>query len=72
MSMLQRKRTSPPRFIQAKRAGVCPETGKSIAIGDQIAWFPETQKAYHCDSQAADGLRAQAFATSFQMADANY
>lgn len=72
MSMPQRKRASKPQFIQAKRAGVCPETGKAIAPGDQIAWFPATQKAYHCDSRAAEDLRAQAFATSFQMADANY
>lgn len=72
MAMPKRNLSHPPRFITAKRAGVCPETGKSIAIGDQIAWFPATQKAYHSDSRSADGLRAQAFATSFQMADANY
>lgn len=72
MAMPKRKLSQPPRFITAKRPGVCPESGKPIAIGDQIAWFPATQQAYHSDSRSADELRARTFASAFQMADANY
>lgn len=61
-----------PRFIKAKRPGTCPETGKAIQVGDEIAWFPATQKSFHADSRAASDLRGQQFAQAYHMADANY
>lgn len=71
--MFNRRKPLPaPRFIKAKRPGVCPETGKAIQVGDEIAWFPETQKAFHEDSRAASELRGQQFAQAYNMADANY
>ena len=62
----------PPRFITAKQPGTCPETGKPIAIGDTIAWYPATRKAFHNDSKAASDLRGLEFAKAWNMADANY
>lgn len=63
---------SSPRFITAKQAGICPETAKPIAIGDTIAWYPATGRAFHIDSRAACDLRAQQFASTWQMLDINH
>lgn len=71
--MFRRLRPSPsPRFMQAKKPSTCPETGKAIAVGDTIAWFPASAKAFHTDSKAASDLRSQQFADSWALADANY
>jgi hypothetical protein len=62
----------PPRFICAKKASTCPETGKPISVGETIAWFPASGKAFHNDSKAASDLRSQQFAQNWHLADANY
>lgn len=62
----------PPRFIRAKQAGTCPETGKPIVVGETIAWFPASGKAFHNDSKAASDLRSQQFADSWNLYDANH
>jgi len=61
-----------PCFIKARRAGICPETGKAISPGDSIAWFPSKKQAYHESSKAADQVRGLEFAAAFNMPDANY
>ena len=61
-----------PRFITAKFASVCPETGKQINKGDQIVYYPRSKSAYHIDSNAADELRGMQFNDAFNMPDANY
>ena len=40
-----------PRFITAKYAGVCAETGAAINIGDKVLYHPEGQKVYCKDSK---------------------
>jgi hypothetical protein len=66
------KAVQTPRFITAKCSGTCPETGKPIAVGDNVAWFPASGRAFHTDSKAASDLRSQQFADSWALADANY
>lgn len=71
--MFRRRHPPPsPTFIKAKRAGTCPETAKPIAVGDTVAWYPASGKAFHQDSKAASDLRAQHFASAWQMPDASY
>lgn len=71
--MFKRRKPLPaPRFIKAKRSGTCPETGKTIQVGDEVAWYPSSQQAFHEDSRAASELRGQQFAQAYHMADANY
>lgn len=67
-----RRIDSSPRFIRARFASTCPETGKPIRVGDEIAYYPATQKAYHADSKAAADLRSQLFAAANCMADAEW
>ena len=67
-----RRAAQPPRFITATREGVCAETGKPIAIGDTIAWFPASRRAFHNDSKSASDLRSQQFADAWHLADANH
>lgn len=61
-----------PYFTSARFNSVCPETGKAIGIGDQIAYFPDTRKAYHDQSEHASIVRGLEFSAAFNMADANY
>jgi len=65
-------RTKTPYFTTARFNSVCPETGKAIGIGDRIAYFPATRKAYHEISASADRVRALEFSACYGMADANY
>lgn len=65
-------RTTAPFFMSARFPGTCPETGKAIAKGDRIAYFPAQRRAYHADSKTAAELRESQFARSWGMADANY
>lgn len=71
---MRRSRTvsRDPFLMTAKFSSVCPETGKTINAGDQIAYFPSTRRAYHSESRAAMQLREQMFAKSWNMADANW
>lgn len=68
----RRTANTRPYFTRALFASTCPETGKAIKKGDEIAYYPATKKAYHIDSQSADSLRGLEFAQANAMADANY
>ncbi|MFA7209663.1 MAG: hypothetical protein WC120_05315 [Parcubacteria group bacterium] len=61
-----------PYFCKARFAGTCPETGKPIRKGDEIAYFPRDRKAYHADSKAADQVREMMFNKCYGMDDANW
>ncbi len=71
-SARMRRANAAPCFITARRAGICPETGKAINPGDSIAWFPSSKQAYHESSQAAGQVRGLEFAAAYNMPDANY
>lgn len=66
------KHNRPPYFTNARFNSTCPETGLAIKTGDEIAYFPETKKAYHRQSKNAEIVRALEFSRSWGMADANY
>lgn len=66
------KYRKPPYFTTARFFSTCPETGKKIGIGDRIAYFPETKKAYHDQSEHASIVRGLEFSAAFNMADTNY
>lgn len=59
-------------FLKARFSSVCPETGKTIAKGDECAYFPRERKAYHSESKAAEQVRELKFAKAWNMADANW
>ena len=61
-----------PYFTTARFASTCPETGKPIRKGDQIAYFPWDRLAFHAESKAAEQIRALQFSASWGMADANW
>lgn len=42
-----------PRYITARFASTCPETGKPIRKGDDCLYYPDSRKAYHVDSKTA-------------------
>lgn len=52
-----RRCDQPPRLMKALFPSVCPETGRAIKRGDQIAYFPARRKAYHSESQSAALVR---------------
>ena len=60
------------RIIIAQREGLCPETGKVFKAGEEVVYDPLSKLAYHQDSQIANDLRAQQFAQTWNMSDANY
>lgn len=61
-----------PYFTIARFNSVCPETGKPIKKGDEIAYYPLTKKAFHKDSKAYEQVKLLEFNDSFNMMDANY
>jgi len=61
-----------PRFIEAKFASTCPETGLAIKKGDTVAYYPKERKAYHASSKAAEVVRAADFAKAWKMGDADW
>jgi hypothetical protein len=61
-----------PYFTKARFDSVCPETGKEIKKGDEIAYYPRTKKAYHTASKAAADIRAMQFSEAFNLTDANW
>lgn len=69
---MRHHRYTLPEFITARYPGTCPETGKTWKKGDTIAWFPDTRKAYHQESKAAEQIRGRQFAQCYGMADADY
>jgi hypothetical protein len=67
-----RYRNTQPCFIIARFASTCPETGKPIAKGDTIAYYPNDRRAFHESSQSAENVRALQFSKTWEMADANW
>ena len=67
-----RQRNTTPYFTTARFDSVCPETGKRIAKGERIAYFPANRRAYAESSKAAEQLRGLEFASAYAMPDANY
>ena len=61
-----------PYLTRARFASTCPETGRPIRKGDEIAYFPRTRTAFHVESKSADQVRALSFAAAYGMADANW
>jgi hypothetical protein len=68
----RRRSNARPYMTKARFDSTCPETGKDIKKGDDIAYFPALKKAYHSDSQSAETVRGLDFAEANGMADANY
>ncbi|WP_043588454.1 hypothetical protein [Geminisphaera colitermitum] len=66
----------PPRIMPARFASTCPETGKPIRKGDEIAYFPDERKAYHAESGKAqrlrDDIRAREATAALGLADADW
>lgn len=69
---MRRHHNQPPRLMTARFDSTCPETGKPIKRGDQVAYYPATKRAYHESSKAAAEVRGMAFSEAYAMADANY
>ena len=61
-----------PYFTTARFNSVCPETGKAIRKGDDIAYFPYNRKAYHVDSRSAEQVRGMQFSSNSGMMDADW
>ena len=61
-----------PYFLKARFKSVCPDTGKVIENGDECCYFQKARKAYHKDSEAANGAREMKFAEAYGMGDANW
>ena len=40
-----------PRFLTARYAGVCAETGAAIKVGDKVLYHPEGPKVYCANSK---------------------
>jgi hypothetical protein len=64
-------RKNGPYFTKARFDSICPETGKQIKKGDEIACYPRTKEAFHSDSKAAEELRSMQGSRAFGLADAN-
>jgi hypothetical protein len=61
-----------PYFTKARFDSICPETGKQIKKGDEIAYYPRHKKAFHVESKSADNLRGMQAAKAFGLADADW
>lgn len=58
------RNTIKARIMQAKYASICPETGKNIKVGDYIAYFYDSKKAYAQGSKSYEALDAEENAES--------
>jgi hypothetical protein len=65
-------RNLDPYFTKARFDSVCPETGKQIRKGDEIAYYPQSLDAFHTSSKAAEDLRGMKASQAFGLADANW
>jgi hypothetical protein len=65
-------RNYDPYFTKARFDSICPETGKQIKKGDEIAYYPRSGKAFHIDSKAASDLRGTNFSKTFGLADSDW
>jgi hypothetical protein len=61
MSRYRRHVSEPPRFLNARYAGTCAETGKAIAVGDEILYYPSSRKVYCKDSQTYKDFQTAEF-----------
>ena len=46
-----------PRVITARFKSVCPETGRTIAKGDECVYYPSSREAFHMDSPSGKSAR---------------
>ena len=60
------------KFITAKFASKCAETGKVVNEGDECLYDPNQRKVYCSGSKQAASHRSQAEAEAWGMADANW
>jgi hypothetical protein len=65
-------RNYDPYFTKARFDSICPETGKQIKKGDEIAYYPKHKRAYHTSSKAASDLRSLQATQAFGLADADW
>lgn len=61
-----------PYFTTARFASKCPETGKDIKKGDEIAYYPRDKRAFHTESKAAQNVRALQATQAQGLADADW
>ena len=61
-----------PYIMKARFPSICPETGKDIHKGNEIAYYPKARRAYHADSRAFEEVRALQFAVSNHMPDCDW
>lgn len=61
-----------PYITTARFASKCPETGKEIKKGDEIAYYPRDKRAFHTESKAAQDVRAMQATAGMGLADADW
>lgn len=61
MSFYRRHVPEPPRFLNARFAGTCAETGETIAVGDEILYYPTSRKVYCKNSQTYKDFQTAEF-----------
>lgn len=69
---MSRRYRGDPYFMTARFASKCPETGKEIKKGDEIAYYPSSKKAFHTDSESAQQIRAMRATAAMGLADADW
>jgi hypothetical protein len=65
-------RNYDPYFTKARFDSICPETGKQIKKGDEIAYYPKTKKAFHSSSKSASNVRSLQASQALGLADADW
>ena len=61
-----------PYIMKARFPSICPETGKAIQKGNEIAYYPKARKAYHADSRTFEEVRALQFSVNNHMPDSDW
>ena len=61
-----------PYIMKARFSSICPETGKAIHKGNEVAYYPKARKAYHSNSRAFEEVRALQFAANNHMLDSDW
>jgi hypothetical protein len=72
MRRRQSTQYAKPRWIKAKFASVCPQTGDAIQKGDECLYFPVERKVVHVNSPDAKDWRSQNEADSLCLGDAGW
>lgn len=69
---MPRFRNQAPYFTTARFVSTCAETGRKIAKGEAIAYYPATRSVYCAESKQAAELRGLQFSSAFGLADAEW